>query len=202
VVKVLSKSGDSLADTYDVEGSIAGIEQLRPEEITLVHEMGATLFSERMSGAIRRARVEAINQSTVFDVVLTDLPAGNWRVFAVVVFANFVDRVGNVMVAMRDPGSGREIPIFLWDTANDAQSTARIVQEGAAAGNVQMLIPNPLQTPSFGVGSGQPQQVPEIAMRGTSSAFGAGTVAVTTLIYLGLSQIGGLSSRGLPVPSW
>ena len=206
MVKILSQSGDSLADTYNVEGSIAGIEQLETRELPIVHEMGSTVFSERLSGAVRRGVTAAINQSTVFDIVFTDLPSGAWRVLGVTMLTNAVGRIDRAMVAMREPDAGREVPFFVWNTATDTENLARMVVEGAAATNVGVLIPSILQVPTLGIGGGQPQRVGEIACRGASGAFGAGTVVLTVLIYIGLSAVGGVpgntTSRGLPVPSW
>ena len=45
MVKILSQAGISLADLYNVEGSIAGIEQLDTRELPIVHEMSGTIFS-------------------------------------------------------------------------------------------------------------------------------------------------------------
>lgn len=202
MVKILSRSGDSLADTYDVQGSIAGIETLESREVSLVHEMGGTLFSERVSGFIRRQVTGDIVQSTTFDFVNADLPNVPYRVLGVSVLASAANKTTQAAVSLRDPISGREIPIFVWDVANDKTSLVRIVENGAASGNFLALIPNQTLVPNMGIGSGQPQQVNELAFRGKSSAFGAGTVELTMLVYVAFSQIGGLSSRGLPLPGW
>jgi len=194
----------SLADVYNVEGSIAGIDRLESGEVSLVHEMGATIFSERLSGFIRRVVTAAELQSQTFDLTMTSLPAGPWRVLGVYVQAGDVGRTTRAQVSLRDPLSGREIPIFIWDVANDFESDIRIVENGSAASNDSALIQvSPAVMPSLGIGGGQPQRVgTEIVLRGSTSAFGAGTVVITALVYLGLSHIGGISSRGLPIPSW
>ena len=202
MVKVLGQAGTSLADVYDVEGSIAGVDQLLSEDVNTVHEMGDTIASERFSGAIRRLQSGAINQSTSFGVSLTDLPAGVWRILNIAVLGNQTARTANLSVLMADT-NGREIPLFVWDVAQDIESVVRIDENGAGATNLRYFIGNPgLLGPTMGVGTGQPQRVDEIAFRGTSSAFGAGTVTYTLLIYIALMQVGGLSSIGLPVPSW
>ena len=204
MVKILSQAGISLADVYDVEGSIAGIEQLRSEEVQLVHEMGATIFSERVSGAIRRATTGDINQSTTWDIVLTDLPAGVSRILGVSVFADVGSRVNDAAVSLRDPTGGREIPVFLWDSTQGVLVVARMRDDGAAAATFNVLAStlNIGAVPSMLIGEGQPQRVNEIAFRGGTNAFGAGTVEVIMLVYLALAQVGGISSRGLPVPGW
>lgn len=203
MVKILSQAGASLADVYDVQGSVAGIDQLETRELPIVHEMGSTVFSERLSGNHRRQVTAALAQSTAFDVVLTDFGQGNvQRILGVSVLANFSSRIARAMVAIRDPIDERELPIFVWDTANDAESVIRIVDNGAAAVDMSVLIPNPLILPSMLLGDGQPDQMPDIAFRGVTSAFGAGTVVLTLLIYHVFAELGGVSSHGLPVPSW
>ena len=204
MVKVLSQSGNSLADMYDAEGSIAGIEQLETRELPIVHEMGHTLFSERYSSFIRVAESAAIPQSVAFDVVLSDLPAGPFRIFGIAVSGTPASRVALASVAVRDPGNGREIPIWMFDSSSDVEIGVRYSDDGAAVATRNFLRPVQLleAIPHTQTGVGQPQSVRDIAFRGQSSAFGAGTVVVQALIHLGFSQVGGLSSRGLPVPSW
>lgn len=189
---------------YDVVGSVAGIEQLESREVQLVHEMGATIFSERVSTAIRRVTTGAIAQDIQFNVFLTDLPATPYQILGVTVFASVAARVTRASVAVRQRNTIREFPIWMWDTADDAEVSLRLVDNGAAVGTVIALRPVQLleALPHFTTGSGQPQSVPDIAFRGTAASFGAGTVIVTALLHVGFSEIGGISSRGLPIPSW
>ena len=205
MVKILAQAGNSLADIYDVEGSIAGIDQLETRELPIVHEMGGTVFSERFSGNIRRAATAALAQNTAFDVVLQDFGATVQRVLAVSVFTDTVaGRVDNAMVAVRDPGDDREVPIWHWDTAVDADLAIRIVDDGAAAQARIFLRPVTLLggLPNILTGVDQPRSVQEIAFRGLTSGFGAGTVTLFLVLHVCFSQVGGLSSRGLPIPSW
>ena len=130
MVKILSQSGNSLADMYDVVGSIAGIEQLQTRELPIVHEMGATLFSERFNAGIRRMTTVALAQNTNFDVVIANLGRGIGRIFHVVCLANQQARALNVMVALRSTSDGREIPIFIWDTNDDVETAIRIDDNG------------------------------------------------------------------------
>jgi len=201
VVKILSQAGSSLADTYDVEGSIAGIEQLETRELPIVHEMGGTVFSERASGFIRLSTSGAILQSTNWDNVFTDLPAGIIRILGFFVFSDDATRITQATLSVRGENN-REVPIFAWDSG-EGSFAARIDNGGVA--DIRGLGSN-LGTgggvPSMLFGIGQPQRVPEVAFRGTSTAFGAGTVTVSAFLYLGFSEVGGISSRGLPVPSW
>ena len=204
MVKILSKSGDSLADTYDVEGSVAGIDQLETRELGIIHEMGHTVFSERLSASIRRGTSGAILQSTTWDLTIPDFPVTPFRVLGVVVVAD-AGRVAFAQVSLQDASGDREIPIWIWDTDNDVQSDIRIVENGAAVANLLALVPsnNGGTVPNLALGSEQPQPVGEnVLFRGVTTAFGAGTVTCTALIYIAFSQIGGISSRGLPVPGW
>ena len=202
--KILSKSGDSLADVYDVEGSIAGIERLETHDLPIVHEMGATVFSERFSGAIRRISSGAIAQNSSWNVVATDLPTTPARIFGVVVItADDVSDLSDVAVLVRDSGDAREIPVFAWDS-NEAAVRIPMEDDGGGITN-QTGLANALNVatvPSMLIGSDQPQEVNQIAFRGRTIAFGAGTITTVALIYIGFSQIGGISSRGLPIPGW
>jgi hypothetical protein len=207
MVKILSKAGDSLADIYDVEGSIAGIDSLETKELPIVHELGATVFSERFSSNIRRGTSGGVAQSTAWDVEMANFGASTniVRILSVAVFVDTTARVDHVTVSVRDVLNGREVPIFSWDTNNGGTETAvRIVEEGAAAAETIQLIPKGANVilPTMLVGPGQPNQVPEIAFRGITTAFGAGTVVTTVLIQQAFAQLRGVSSRGLPVPSW
>lgn len=200
-VKILSQAGISLADTYDVQGSIAGIEELESAEVTLVHEMGNTIFAERVSGFIRRVTTAALNQNATWDLVLNDLPDGPFRILNVLVLANTSSRINRAQVSIRDDDGGREMPFFIWETSNDVESAIRIVENNGASANQTALVVR-TGLPSMGIGFNQPQRVNAIAFRGLTSGFGAGTVTVVALVYLAFSAVGGISSRGLPVPSW
>jgi len=202
VVKILSRAGVSLADTYDVQGSIAGIEQLESREVTLAHEMGATIFSERLSGSIRRANTGDILQSVSWNIVLSDLPNFITRVLGVQVFADDSGRVNDVTVSIRDEDAGREIPIFAWDL-NFTNVVSRIEDNGGGVNTVRTLVNAIVGAPSLLIGDSQPQAVNRIAFRGSSTAFGAGNVNVTMVLYQAFTHIaGGLSSFGLPIPSY
>ena len=204
MVKILSRAGVSLADTYDVQGSIAGIEQLQSEEVTLVHEMGGTIFSERVSGFIRRITSGAIAQNVLWDKVLSDLPAGPFRILGVVVLADTAARTNRAMVAIQQADGEREIPIFTFKVGATGMEeiTIRIVENGQAATDISQLVSPITLLPNLCLGGGQPQRTPNVSFRGVSSGFGAGTVELTLLLYIAFSQIGGISSKGLPVPSW
>lgn len=203
--RIQAKAGDSLADVYDVVGSIAGIDELVSKEVHPFHEMGATIFSERLSAAIRRTVTGDIAQSATFDIVLTDLPAGVTRILDVMVVnteTTTVARLDNMNVSARDPTSGREMILWAWD---GAISNERIVENGQTPASHEILERDGTISSlnlTMMVGEGQPQRVNEIAIRGLTTAFGAGTIELIALIHILFSEVEGLSSRGLPIPSW
>jgi len=204
--KIQAQAGVSLADVYNVKGSIAGVESLLSEDVQVVHEMGSTLFSERLSGTIRRADSGPIGQSTTFDVILTDLPPVPTRVLGIQVISDDGSRLTSVSVMARDGGAQQEFPLFVWSAAVLAPDfiSVRMQDDGAAAAAFDVLAPQQSMNrlPTLLLGSSQPQVTSQISMRGTTSAFGAGTVATIALIYITFAEQGGLSSHGLPVPGW
>lgn len=205
MVKILSKSGDSLADTYDVLGSIAGIEQLEAGEVSLVHEMGSVIFSERLSTVVRRLVTGAINQSSSFNVTLTNLPDTPTRLLGVAVFADDGNgvRIAECSIFARNRAAQREFPVWVYDGTTIIPS--RFLDEGVTADFDLLVGSAPMSMlPSFVGGTGQPHpgQMNDVAMHGLTTAFGAGNVTITAYLYIALAQIGALSSRGLPIPSW
>lgn len=201
---VQSQAGESLTDIYDVRGGQAPVERILTADVQAVHGMAETIASERFSITIRRAVSIDDAQNIVFNEVLTDLPSGVSRVLGVQVFANAIGRTSIASVMARDPTSGREFPLFLWDSDTDIFKQARMEDDGAGVGTHNMLIqiePQPLGR-SILAGSAQPQSVGQIALRGIASGFGAGTVTHVMIIHLAFSAIGGISSHGLPIPSW
>jgi len=146
--KVLAQVGVSLADVYQVLGSIAGVEQLISHDVNLVHEMGATIFSERLSAVVERATTGAIAQSTTFDVDVATGGVGISRVLGVLVFADVIGRADFCQVSSRGTGSGREIPFYHWDQVSGTEEDIRLVDNGAAAANVINLVPAVAPPPS------------------------------------------------------
>jgi len=202
--KVLAQVGVSLADVYQVLGSIAGVEQLISHDVNLVHEMGATIFSERLSAVVERATTGAIAQSTTFDVDVATGGVGISRVLGVLVFADVINRADFCQVSSRGTGSGREMPFYHWDQVSGTEEDIRLVDNGGAAANVINLVPAVApQVPNLRVGLGQQFFIgDEMVMRGQTTAFGAGTVEIICLVYTAFNDPLPPSSRGLPVPSW
>jgi len=207
--KVLAKAGDSLADIYDVEGSIAGVDQLISREVNLFHEMGHNIFSERMTAFLVPITSGAVAQSTAFDNAPTTVFEVPIRILGCFVISNQAARLQRVSVFVRDATAGGEqdFPIFSWETAAgaDFERTIRMVLAGAAAANVTMYVPGDpgsAQSPSMIMGRNQPGPTWGMVMRGVTTAFGAGTITTQAFVYTAFAQRRGISSRGLPIPGW
>lgn len=206
MTKILSQAGQSLADIYDVAGSIAGIEQLETRELPIVHEMGSTVFSERLAGSIITLSSGAIAQNIDIGVEVADLPATPVRIYAVQAYESTLGRTEFLSLAVANSIAATEtdVPVWTWDTNVDGVRTVRNLRGGLGPGNDIMLVPNPAAqyVPTMMIGTRLPEDVGRLVMRGRSAAFGAGTLTVTMVIYLAFAELQGVSSRGLPLPSW
>lgn len=206
MVKILSQTGISLADIYNIKGSIVGVDQLLATEVQTVHEMGATIFSERLSASITRVVTGNIAQGVAFNVISGGFPTVPVRINGITVFTDTIARLDRIMVGLHDPAAGaeRDMPLFVWNSAVDAEIPMQIQDDGAAVASVTLL--RPLQAlanlPTFLIGTDQPLSIPNLVIRGTTLAFGAGTVEAVVVASVVFSQIGGISSYGLPIPSW
>ena len=205
MAKILSQAGTSLADLYDVEGSIAGIEDLSSREVQLVHELGGTIFSERLNMQILRIPSGDIAQSLSWNDIVT-LPASPpFRILGVTVIVDTAGRTNRVAVMIRSSMTGRELPIWAWDSATaDSNMNVQMVDDGGASAIKIMHVPviYPFNVPTLGLGAISPQPMDQIAVRGGTTAFGAGTVENIALVHVAFPAIGGLSSHGLPLPGW
>jgi len=201
VGKVLSKSGDSLADVYDVAGSIAGIDELVTADVSLVHEMGATLFSERVAGRIIRVTAGAIAQSTSFSSTFT--VEENSRVLGAQMISSSSSRLTRVQLSITSPPEidDQDLPIFAWQ-AGQPSVGAEVLNDGSVSTFDLLTSVIPVNTPSLLVGTESQSPVNLLTLRGITAGFGAGTCTTTGIVFLGFSQPGGLSNRGLPLPSW
>jgi len=199
--KVQAQAGGSLSDIYDVKGGQAPIDRLITAEVQLIHEMGDTILSERYSQFIRLV-AQGNPQNTAIAAVISDLPAGVSRVHGVVVTTDITSRLTHVAVSLEDTlgTTPRAIPIWVWDGTNE--DVVRFME--TTVQNHIVLRPRAeyTQLPNIITGPDQPQRVSNIALRGLTSGFGAGNVVVTAVIHISFAAIGGISSRGLPIPSW
>lgn len=198
--KILSKSGASLADVYDVKGSVAGIEELDSAQVQLTHDMASTIFSERMGSSIVLVSTGALLQSTTFDVEITGLPATPFRVHNIMCNnggTTTVARLAHACVVMVSEPGARDIIIWAWDGTVQSQriegGTDEILGRSQAFGGV---------LPTIGMGGDQPSRVPQMFFRGETLAFGGSTVNIACVTHFSNSQLEGISSVGLPIPSW
>ncbi len=200
--EIQSQAGVSLAEVYDVKGTQAPIETLKTAEgVNIVHEMGGTIFSERFSTTIRRRETGLISQSSNWDEVISNLPAGASRILGITVLSGGVSQIAVATVSLRDPISKRELPIWSW-VAGDLNQEMRMEDDGGGISNTGVAVAPFTNLPQILTGVGQPQRVPDIAFRGSTTAFGAGTVNIVLLVHIAFAAIGGISSTGLPIPSW
>jgi len=202
VVKILSQGGRSLADQYDVEGSIAGIDDLESREVTLVHEMGATLFSERMRTTFRSSNVIA-SQSLAFIIPITNFPPHVSRILGIQVLTDDQTRLNDVQVSVTDPiaGGGQDFPIWVWEGTH---RVANVAMAGVTT-LLGILQPEPGSLiPTFVLGDDQGSggNMRNITLRGNTNAFGAGTVTTHLLVHFAFTFTGGVSGFGSKVPSW
>ena len=207
--KILSQAGTSLADIYDVEGSIAGLEELDSDAVKTVHEMGQTVFSERFRTRLIVLSTGAIAQSTTFAINFTLGIVPIARILGAEVMSTTTARLtqANLNIGTQVAGDETEIPFWSWQTgAGDdfEKLVLNRISGGAVSTKVRYIPGQPLGHPYMAIGDGQPDTVAStIEFRGITSAFGAGTITLSALIYLGFpAASSGLSSRGLPVPSW
>jgi len=206
--RVLGQAGISIPDVYDVVGSQAPIEQLSSKEPQYVHELAHTIFSERFSGQIGKHETGDILQSVTIDLNITGLNAPINRLFGVTLTNagnNSVARLERLALYSRAPDGAsapleRESVVWAWD---GAVTPATFMDEGTVA-TVELLdsVPGLTQLPAMQTGADQPLSVPEFALRGRTLAFGAGNIEIKLFMHFGFAEIVGVSSYGLPVPSW
>jgi hypothetical protein len=207
--KILSQAGDSLADSYDVAGSIAGVEDLISQDVQLLHEMGGTIFSERLRSQVITLATGAIGQNSEFDASfawdsLVDSPV---RVLGIQVVASAVTRVQLAQVSIQGVGSMSEIPFFSYDYDDDAAGLIILSIQGAAVSTYIHLSPRQIQVPTLVTRAGDSGVMPGFILRGLTTGFGSGTVQCTALIHVARAGqatpvAGDPKSHGLPLPSW
>lgn len=204
--RVQTQSGSSLADIYNTKGSKLDIDEIDVREIKGVHEMGATIFSERLSGGIRRGSTGAIAENIVFGEVMNMATVPS-RLLALVVFTDNAARIDDcnvVILSTESDGDLQECPLWIWDGANS--EIARFIDNAGNADEHNVLLPTPgtRSLPSMSFGTDQPTIADRLVLRGTTTGFGAGTVTLTMLAYVAnaLARTGEISSRGLAIPGW
>lgn len=203
---ILARAGISLADVYDVRGSVAHVEELLSREVHLFHEMGGTIFSERASGVMNIMTTGAVLQNVNIGVQATGLPTTPMRILGILALVDTAARVDFLSVAAVDSIAGAETdyPIFTWDSAVDGVRDVRHLLAGAGPTNTIMLVPTlgGNYMPNLLLGSTAPAAVSGLTLRGRTTGFGAGDVTVDVVVYLAFADEQGVSSYGLPIPSW
>lgn len=205
---IQTKAGESLADQYQVAGSSVEITELRDKEgINLSHDMGAVLLSERMELQNRQISAEAVAQGVNFEETFTapglaDAPS---RLIAIRMIANETARILRATLMLQDPQSGREVPLFAWDSAADAEVVVLWSDNGAARAGDFLLAPVIAVTilPVLLVRMGALHTMPNLILTGRTEAFGAGTVTLRCLMTIAAPIAGPTGATvGLPIPSW
>ena len=202
MVKILSQDGQSLADIYDVEGSIAGIDELETHELPIVHEMGATVLSERFTTRIFRLPTGDLLQDVSWRIELATLPETPARLLGIQVIADDATRVSRAAVLATDPTAEQDIPIWVWNASDFEAVTMEDVGVSATFG---VLVTREGHIfPSFvGGREQQDDMVSSVTYVGRSTSFGAGNVSSTALLYVAFPRRDiNISSKGLPIPSW
>jgi len=200
MVKIQSQAGNSLADTYDVEGSIAGIDQLLTRDLPIVHEMGATVFSERFRSTWRRVTTSQ-NQNAAFTLTISNFPQTITRLLGFQVISDDATRVATLQASIMAAEDEQDFPVWVY---GGTSVSARVNDsDTVAAFDVLQPVAGSVFLPSFVGGSDQgPNPVSDLRVRGNTTGFGAGTVIVTALVFLAFTFTPNVSSRGLPIPSW
>jgi hypothetical protein len=208
--KILAQAGISLADSYDVEGSIVGVEDLNAGDVSLIHEMGGTIMSERLQSFILRLVPTAPAASSNWTVSSGELPDCANRILGAIVVmpsANSTD-ITNCSISIQNGAIDRQFPFWTWDTGEDAEIRIRFNLDGAGPEDFRQLRPREgIQLPSLATRLGLGEQMPNIRFNGTTSAFGGGTVAIEAYVHIcrpnpEVPSPGHPSSHGLPLPGW
>ncbi len=205
--KILAQAGVSLADNYDIEGSIAGVDELETRNVSLVHEMGAQIHSERLNQFIVKMTSGDVLQSTAFAILASAVPDTTNRILGLALLANTAARVTHASLAYRNPDTNREFVLACWDTSDDAERRCLYSDDGAAAAEFFYLSPTIMQSPHLLARIGTGKLMPQLLLRGQTEAFGAGTVETLGLVVLAAPGAeaptpGAPSSHGLPLPGW
>ena len=207
--RVLSQAGTSLADVYDVKGSVAGIDRLDVDEIKGVHDLGPQIHTERLNAFGLIISSTAIAQNINFAVVLDAPPDSINRINSISVIADTAGRINFCSVAIRDPGTGVDHPIWAWDTADDVEKSIRWAGPSLATLTLMESLSQVAgSAPNLMARWGNTWAMPNLVFLGQSGGFGAGTVLARALIQVVRPDqeipipAGAPSSHGLPIPSW
>jgi len=208
--KILSQAGISLADSYDIEGSIVGVDNLDANNVALVHEMGATIQSERLETHVIQINSGVLEADDTFDIDITTIPDSINRILGIYVTVDVTARMDFCSVALRPRDlTADAFPLWSWDTDTDIEVDIRIMQGGTTA-NRLMLVPTEKAQYAFQVimtRGGLGLAIPFISFSGVAKGFGAGELNAAAHVLLCRPDAvtpaaGEPSSHGLPIPSW
>jgi hypothetical protein len=207
--KILAQTGISLPDVYDIEGSVAGVEFLATDDVSLTHEMGGQIFSERLSNIMVHLGSGELLQNVDFNMNDDTLPDCPHRILGVacLVSAGGSGRLGELAVSLRDAGGLGEMPFFVWDSTLGDETRIRYSLQGAAIADMFYLSGGTMLTPTLALRTNDLRAMSELNVRGSTLAFGGGTVTITVVVSLARATRssptpGEPSSHGLPLPSW
>jgi len=209
MAKILSQAGDSLADSYDVAGSIAGVDDLVTQDVQLLHEMGGTIFSERLRSQTITLAAEGIAQNANFNATFDfdDLVDSPVRILGVQVVVNVASSIQCAQVSVAGVGASGEMPFFVHDHDDDDHGFIRLSVQGNAVATYYFLSARQINVPTLITRTGDESQMPGLVLRGFCTGFGAGTVNITSIIHIARAGFatpvaGDPRSHGLPLPSW
>jgi len=202
-------AGSTLAANYDVEGSQISISELLAQDVNLVHEMGGQIFSERARILLVKFTSIATAASTPFVLEQGGIVDAPNRLLGFEAFGNNAGRVNNVSLAIRNTSTGREMPVWKWQTAVGEMTEIFVhwSDDGAAAGQTINYFTDVPFAAQMLLRADLLGNMPSLIMRGVTGAFGAGTQIVTGVATLLVPTSlnpgpGEPSSHGLPMPSW
>jgi len=206
--KILSQAGVSLADVYDVEGSVVGLENLDVSDIKGVHDLGPQIHSERLQVFNLIADSTAVAQNVTWNIELGAFPDSINRLLSVFVMADTAARTAHCAISIRDPLSLIDHVIWAWQSVVDIE--ANLLWAAPTVGTqvgLRVLAGPRGDVPTLIARTGASAAMPTLFFRGLSLGFGAGTVRVRALIQIarpdeGNPAPGAPSSHGLPIPSW
>lgn len=201
--KILTRAGQSLADQYDTLGSNVAVEELVTSDVVLFHEMGNTLLSERMEQQLLQISADTVAQSTNFSTVHASVPDTPTRLLSVAMIATAGARVLRAALMVQDADTGREIPIFAYDSTADVETPIQWSDNGGALNTAYLLQGSNPMLQQLLVRIGDIHTMPSLILRGRTEGFGAGTVTLRCLMLVARPSGGPQGATvGLPIPSW
>jgi len=207
--KILAQTGTSLADVYDIEGSIVGVDELEAHEVNVVHDLGPQIQSERLRSFIEVIDGGVVAQNITWGVALLPFPDCVNRIVTISVVSDVDSRILNCSVALKEGSSAIEYPLWVWDQTDD-ETSPYIWDDGSGSAVFNMMRPIhnlPGGVPCIATRGGDASDMPNLIFRGTSTGFGAGDVRARAIIQVirptsRVPAAGEPSSHGLPFPSW